>query len=66
MRSLRRARGMTLTELSLRTGIDKSLLSMAERGQKRFDADQLARIGRVLKANPDDLFRPAVIRVEVA
>lgn len=59
LRALREARGLSLSELSRRTGIDLAYLSRVENGHQRASVAVLEDIGRALKA--DDLLAAVAV-----
>ncbi|HEY8414462.1 MAG TPA: cupin domain-containing protein [Thermaerobacter sp.] len=56
IRALRQSRGLTLSELSERTGISVSMLSMVERGQANPTVGTLIAVAAALEADMADLF----------
>jgi len=58
IRALRHARGLTLGELSERTGISVSMLSMVERGQANPTVGTLIAVASALGVEMADLFDP--------
>lgn len=56
IRSLRQGRGLTLSELSERTGISVSMLSMVERGQANPTVGTLIAVAAALEVDMADLF----------
>ncbi|NNH75230.1 helix-turn-helix transcriptional regulator [Nocardia uniformis] len=55
LRALRRARGITLTDLAHRTGVSESTLSRLESGQRRATLELLLPLARVYDIPLDDL-----------
>lgn len=56
IREVRKARGMTLKELSERTGRSVAYLSRIERGETRISVDLLGDIGEALRVDPKWFF----------
>lgn len=55
LKILRRARAMTLEDLSEKTGISPSYLSRLEGGERRLNTDLLGKLSSVLACEPGDL-----------
>ena len=66
LRQLRRARELSLDQLSLDTGIADSRLSRAERGLLALTDAQLTTLAKYFRVPKDKLLREAVVRAEVA
>jgi len=56
LRELRKAAGMSLAELSFKTGIDEAFLSKLERGYKRANKSIRSRIAGVLGQRETEIF----------
>ena len=52
LRKLRRQRGLTLEQVAVLAGVDKSTVSRAERGLQKLRPDSIVRISRALKVPP--------------
>lgn len=57
IRSIRLARKVKTSELARQTGIPRTGLDDLERGKRRLDIVELCKIARVLKVDPNELFR---------
>lgn len=70
LRELRRSRGLTLQELSARTGLSIGMLSQVERGVSDPSMDALRRLAAALEVAISDIFAPgdpadvAVVRAD--
>lgn len=64
--TVRKARGMTQTELAERIGIIQALVSDYESGRRRLYAEMIIRIAKVLKVSTDELLgvKPARLNGE--
>ena len=58
LRRTRLARQLSLDELGLRAGIERSKLGRAERGYTSLSPDQLGRIARILQVEPKQIQPP--------
>jgi transcriptional regulator with XRE-family HTH domain len=56
MRWLRLLSRLTIDELSISAGLDRGLLSRAERGLYKLTPEQKKKIARALETSEDDLF----------
>lgn len=59
LRKLRRDRELTFDVLSLKTGIDRSKLSRAERGLVSLTPDQKQKLAKFFKVDADALLSPS-------
>lgn len=59
LRALRRKRNLTIINLSQVAGVDASVISRAETGQRSPTADTLIKLAEPLGANLNDLLRQA-------
>lgn len=58
LRDVRKARHLSLDELALRSGSERSKLSRAERGYAKFNSDELKRLADVLRVPVKALTAP--------
>lgn len=55
LRELRKSRGLLIREVAAQLGIDPSLLSRIERGDKKPTRAQVIQLSEILQANPRDM-----------
>ena len=52
LRELRRQRGLTVEQVAMLAGVDKSTISRAERGLQKLKPESVVRISKALKVPP--------------
>jgi transcriptional regulator with XRE-family HTH domain len=52
LRQLRRSRGLTVEQMAVLAGVDKSTISRAERGLQTLRPESVVRISKALKVSP--------------
>ena len=52
LRELRKRRGLTIEQVAMLAGVDKSTISRAERGLQRLKPESVVKISRALKVRP--------------
>jgi transcriptional regulator with XRE-family HTH domain len=57
LRKARRARSLSQSELALKTDLDRTFISLLERGERQPSLTTLFQIAKVLKTPPSDLVR---------